>query len=124
SRPILGTALILGFAALSPTAGFAAIAACSGTGTGNALSTYAAGLGNGCGAVDLSFENISLSSPVATGGGVAETTANNAIVVTGTTPQAGVTAQFDPTVAGNWSLNGPGNESTGATINYAALTHS
>jgi hypothetical protein len=107
------------------------VVACATTATGLALNNATftpQGLGNGCASVDVSFTNVSLTAATASGAGATETSANNAVFATGTAASGNtvgpVTAEFDPTTAGNWSINTAGETSTtGATDNYVATAN-
>jgi hypothetical protein len=106
------------------------VVACATTGPGLTLgdATFApTDVGNGCASVNVSFTNVSLSAPVASGTGVAETSSNNAIYATGTGVSGDnvgpVTATFDPTTASNWSMNSGATSTTGATDSYVAVAN-
>lgn len=84
------------------------------------------GVGNGCAAVDLSFENITVTGS-ATGGFTAPSTSNTAIWVTGTAPVGDaigpVTLTINPSPGTVWESTN-GNSSLSATLNYIVIAHS
>jgi hypothetical protein len=123
--------LALAVCALALTSSsWATVTACAPSATGNTLATYApAAVGTGCGSINMSFENLSLTEPVNNGTGTVQTAFNNAFFVTGAgasgNTMSPITATFDPT-GNNWittaTTSGSGN-SYQAKINYAALAH-
>lgn len=105
-----------------------AINACATSATGTVLNTIS-GVGNGCGSIDLSFENIAISgASVASGSGfVAPSLLNTALYVTGSAPSGGsigaISLKFDPTTGSNWDST-VANDALAATYTYAAIAHS
>jgi len=119
---------LLGLLFFASATSYASISACATAATGTVL-TGLNGSGNGCAAVDLSFENLVVSGANAGGGFVAPTLVNSAAYTTSTAPvgnniaTAGLT--LNPITNGDWErTTGNNSSSLNATFEWVANTHS
>lgn len=122
-----GVGAVVVLLSLSSITARAAITPCANSPVGTTLAVGGyIGSGNGCAAIDLSFENFSITGG-ATGGFVAPTANNTAIWATGTLPVGDtvgpVRLTINPTPATNWESNN-GNSTLTMTLNYIVVAHS
>ncbi len=107
---------------------YGAISACATASTGTVL-TGLSGSGNGCAAVDLSFENLAVTNSSATGPAFnAPTTANTALYTTSSTPVGNIIATagltINPVNGGDWERTTGNNTSTmTATFSWVTFAH-
>jgi hypothetical protein len=121
---------IIGLILCSTNLSWATVTAC-GVGAANktALSTYGtASLGNGCSAVDLSFENFLITSTTNTGGFGTPATSTTSGYASGATTTSGNTVGavnflLTPTTPSDW-VGSNGNAQFVAQFNYVAIAHS
>jgi len=77
---------------------------------------------NGCGSVNMSFENMVMSTTGTDGGFSASTAETNVNVSAGANPTLPVNLTFSPTANADWDEN-DNNDSLRITLNYLAVVH-
>lgn len=130
-RMLRATYSLAGMFLLSAGLAHADVSACATTAPGTKLDTTIVGLGagNGCAAVDLSFESFAIASSTNTGGfGQKIDTGMGAlgIYATGTAPSGGtiapVTMYINPYSASNWTTTATGRLQATVSLSVTANT--